>query len=710
MKTKRVLLPFLAFNMAISNIAYSETEIAQQTPPQKNIEPEITTQSRLEETAKKLWADTLSAIKTAKIKSTNNIPTADIAKGLNSSGGYGFESSPSLGGKYSGIDVWEVNTNAYPEIFGLSNSTGIGASAGRQFTFIQQFSDRKSSLLRIPYDPMTKLPIKSDLFFKTKFNKETQQNEPIIKDGDFIAFRAPLTLSIGKGSNFSVGPHFSLDATLSWTLAGEFDIHIFKMKNNQVRVKIIALKDDTRGGAIGLNLMGFNRVGQLIMSRLFDTNIFQINFAKTESDLFIADYIFNLNLAESRDMYDQLIGHKMKVLDIEALGIQLKTANPLARDATTQAHLIGDLDRLNDASSDDQEKPLSERRIIRVSNGKNKTNSSNFGMKLNLFRAVKVSNQSTNSISKATVYAQDDHKANDKYILETETKNFSYDWFWLWGSQNVSSTSLLLKADTDFKPTNLLGFQLSRTKEDMTMSLTEFTDIKNAFTKTLPESVANIIQWPDWNFGSKKTVYNVYIQQNLLFTDHLFKANFDVSEKTIKDELLKIIKNYGMFRSYPMNLNPADRNDADNVRYQAYMRKDYINAFAAEWEQLVIPRYLSIVLNSNVTIEERYKAYSYLNKSVPLFSEINGALLLKLIPEKDLKNVIIAKLSMSARNQQTLEAYYPDKVSYETSNVFREITYQTQYILNRSFDLRNFMKEDGTPYSAEEIMLQRTLK
>jgi len=711
MKTKRILLPFLAFNVALSTTA----DVIAQTVSQDNIlqpDQQGSNTSYLEKATHKLWTEFNLALKNAKIRTHVNVPTANIANGLALGANYSFESSPSVGGKYSGIDVWDVNISASPEVFGSINKSGadLGASWSRQITFIQQFEDRQSSIVRLPYDPIRKLPTKSELFFKTTYNKDIRKEEHLIKEGTFIGFRAPLTFSVGKGMNFSSGAHASLDLGLSWIISGEFDIHIFRMKDNQVRVKILAIKDNIKSASAGLNLMGFNQLGKLVVSRMIGTNLIQFSYGTNDSSLFISDYIFNLNDKESRDMYDQLVGHKIKSYDIDAIAEQVRIANPFTKDSNTLKHLVADLDILNDTSEADSKKPVDQRRIIRVSTGKNETQSDSFGIKINLFKMAKANSTETKSISKATIFAQDDHKRNSKYLLETSSKISSYEWFWLWGEKDITSTSLLLQATEDFKPKNLLGFQIARTKDDLSMNSKEYSDLQNVFSSVLPATITANIVWPKWDFSKKDSVQNVHIEQDLLFTENLFKSNIQISEQSIKNELIRIIKGYGRFRSLPMNLSTTSEGNNVDPRMKAFQMADYLNAYDKDWEQLIIPRYLSIVLNANYTVEERYKAYADLNYNVPLFSEINGILLSRLVPVDVLQQVVIARLSLSARNQPASESFYPSQAAYNKLNIFREITYQTQFILNRSYDLRNFLKEDGTSYTAEEVLAQRTAK
>jgi hypothetical protein len=713
MKSKKMLLPLFMFNAILST---SINSTAQQNTKDQ-ISTEVDQNSNLQATTnvislkkQKVWTEFTSALRNTKLSSSISTPTSSLSKGLGIDGGYSMKSRPSLGEKFSGIDIWDINIGATSELFGpLKNAEiGTGTSVSRQFTFIQQFDSRLESIQRLPYDPVTKIPLNADLFFKTQFNKTTQKNERVIKDGDFIGFRAPLTLSLGRGYEFAAKTHIALDASLYWVLAGEFDIHIFKMKDDQVRVKIMAIKDNLVGGYLGLNLMGFSSVGNRLVSSIFGTNLAKFEFSTKKSNLYISDYIFNLNQPESRDMYNELIGHKLKSLDTKELKSQLLTANPFAKGSSTKKYLMGDLERLNLASKADQNLPASERRITRVGSGENETVSSQGGFKINLLKAVQSTTEQSQSVSKATLYAQDQNDLSQKYLLETMTRNNSFQWFWLWGESDLITQSLLLKTDQDFQPEDLLGFQFSRIKEDSSMTNKEYLALKQKFNSILPVDVSTAISWPNWNFAKNDSVHNVYMRQDLLFTDNLFRMNVQISDEKIRAELIKILKSYGKFSSKPMSLSNQGGDGIADPREAAYIRGDNLNAYSSEWEQYVIPIKLAEVFDSSKTATERYQAYQYLTKNIPVFSEINNMLLLRLIPDEALSQIIVAKLTLSAKDQTTSESFYPSKEKYNNLNRFREIANQTQYILNRTFDLRNFIKEDGTIYSTDEIMQQRT--
>lgn len=708
-----MLLPFLAFNLTMNMGGYVRADEIKKDLQTLKFEKSISSEKAPVQDSNFVsdaWDELVGQLKTAKLRTKINGPTADIAKGLGFSSDYAIESKLSIGGKYSGIDIWDMNISASPELFGITNNSGIGVgiSTSRQVTFIQQFNSRLESLMRLPYDPITKLPVHASIFDKKTYNVLTKKSELVIKEGDFIGLRAPLTLSLGKGFGERAA-HLGFEANLFWVLGGEFDVHIFRMANNQVRVKIMAIKDDIKGGSIGLGLMGFNGFGEIIINRLIDTNLLKLTITKSDSDLFIADYIFNLNNAESRDMYDHLLSHKIKFLDLKALANHLKTANPFIKDSTTKEYLIGDLEPLNIASEADQNKPVAERRIIRVSSGKNNTASVSSGMKLNIFKLMKANSSMTKATSKATLDGYEDYKKEDKYILETRTANKSYELFNFWGAKEVLTTSLLFKTDDKFNPERIMGLQLTKSRQDMSMTESEYLALQRRYEKVLPQALTSYIQWPKWDFSEKSSAQNVFVQYELMFTENLFKVDLKLNAAMIRNELVNLLNSGMILKSMPINL-PSETSmmrDQDS-RFKAFKKNDYVNAYLSELS--LIPNKLALALDKSAPLDVRHKAYLDLDQTTELFNEIREVLLLKLIPANLLPDVVLAKLALSAKKQEGAELYFPSKSVYDRNNSFREITYQTQYILNRSFDLRNYIKEDGSFYTAEEVLSQRTAK
>lgn len=659
--------------------------------------------------AEKLWEQAKHQLANSKIKAKVNLPTLELAKGLNVGGGYRIESEKSIAGKYSGIDIWEVNLSAYPQLFGIDNPTvGVGFSASRQITYIQQFDSQRDSLLRVPYDPISKMPLKSSIFFDKHKNIFTGEEEMILKPGDFIGYRAPMTLSIGKGfgqlASTALGISTSISAGLSYVISGEFDVHIFVMNNNMVRVKLLAIKDKSKGASVGVSLLGFSGIGELIINKIIDTNLLSLYMNKTNTDLFTADYIFNLNNDESKVLYDRFIGSKLHIFSKDVIIKQIKAANPFASDSKIRELMMADLTEINNVSGQDLNKPYTERRVLKLSNAHNESETFSMGSKISLFKILKSQNSTSKTGSKITLFAQNDDSVKAKFKLDAFSVNNNFE-FLVWGDKHVITNSLLTQTDVADNPINFTGLQNSRTREDKALKKKEYDALLEKLKRLLPEAIYTKLELPNWDF-SKGSVSNAFVQQDITFNENLFKMSSNVSEETILATLKDVLANYGKLKSKPMGAKDFNNGDDRDPVMEDFQRGKYLEAYA-DWELRLIPQKLAIALNSAYSFKDRYAEFSYLYEKVPLFSEISMVLLLKLIPAADLEKVVIARLVMSAKRQKTVIAEYPTTEAFNTSNIFREILAQNNFINDRSYNLRYYLKEDGTQYSIDEIMLEK---
>ncbi len=709
------LMPFSAFAEESKAVALPADDVAAaQVVAEPVAKPSASLSDKAGVLGNKLWDSAKKAIKNANVKKQLNIPTIQLAQGLNFGASYKIESAPSIAGKYSGIDVWDVNLSAYPELFGITLPAGVGAGASisRQVTYIQQFKSQKDSLLRVPYDPITKIPLNSKIFFEKHKNIFTGEEEQILKPGDFIGYRAPMTFSLGKGFSAIAASHFGLTAGLSYAISGEFDVHVFVMDNNFVRVKILAAKSNTKGASVGVNLLGFNGIGSMIINKLIDTQLLEVYFNKSESDLFIADYVFNLNKEEPKELYNRIVGSKLHIFSIEAIKEQVLAANPFASDETTRNRLIANLDDLNTMSMADQNLPNQDRRIFKLLNAHNETKSTTTGQKISLFKILRYQNSESKTGSKITIYANDDNSVKAKFRLDGYNTANSFEILPLlniWGDKHTSNNSLLTQTDSANNPIDFVGLQNSKIREDYTLHKKEFDGLVNRLQKILPASILSKLELPDWNFGPKQAVDSAHIQQDITFNSSLFKMKAEIKEEAILKELLQIIKHYGKLNSKPMGAKPFAGADEKDWAMEAYNQGKYAEAYEG-WELTLIPSKLAIALSDRYSFEDRYKEFSYLYEKVPLFSEISTVLLLKLLPENELEKVVIVRFMMSAKNQKTVISDYPTTESFNTSNLFREILAQNSYISDLSYNLRNYIREDGTIIPIDDIMIENQKK
>lgn len=711
MKNKFNTLLATTMVLQTSQIAWAQNQnvaVAQEnTPVAKNGEKQAEHENRIKAESKKVWGDFLNALDNARITYKQDAPSLDLVKGLSLGGNYRLESSPSIGNKYSGIDVWEVGVNIMPEILGLTQlPISAGISATRQITYIQQFNTRLESIARVPYDPITKLPLKAEDFFKINHNPLAKKNEYNFKVGDFVGFRAPLTLSLGK--NFlteEVLNQLKLDINANYIINGEFDVHVFRMSENLVRVKVLVVKDKAKNLSTGINIFGFSGVGKLIVKRFFDLDVLTGFINKKDSDLFLADYVFNLNSPEARGLYDELVGHKMRIVNTDEMEKHIKNANPFKSDEDIKEKLIGDLQKLSRMSIADQAFPHNKKRIIQLTAAHNTTLSKNKGFKISLFSLAKLKSDTTKSNSRIAFIGSDGIDNKNVYLLNSIQRNFSYEWFWLWGEKDVNTTSLLVKTDKTELPTEVVGLHVRRVKEDNSMNKKEYEMLKTDLNALLPAPIAAKLNFPNWNFQNGK-INNVYVEQEVFFTNEVFNLDQPLTIEGIKKGIIHVLKALkGKIDTKPEHEPYYNGGEQEDPKLRAFQLGDYEYAFAKEIND--VANRLENIFNKNTSSNDKYIAFQKLTEEIPLFNEINALILLKILPEHNLENSVVARLAISGRDVQGSVMEFPNKEEFKKMILFKDILSQNDFIVDRSYNLRNYLKEDGSIYSLDEVMAIR---
>lgn len=671
------------------------------------------------------------AIKNAKLKHTQRFLTKDLLNGRAKIGlNYTLMSRPSIGDMYSKYDVYSIPVSLYPQIFGI-NKLPFSASINleREITFIRQYNSQTDSIFNIPYEPITKLPTTSD-----KFLEKDSNGVLVLKPGDFIGFRAPINFTVGDSIADEISNRIGAEVGLSYILSGEFDIQVFRMSEKLVRVKMLAIQDNIKTGHIQMNLMGFNRLGKLVVDRLFDTDIFNAYYQKRDSDLFIADYVFNIESPVARQVYDNLIGNKMKLLSLDAYKTHLKHANPFRSKESKKELILKELDEVNavakvafynNEKSIDKVENLENLPIVKLIAAHHESNTEISGFKFNLLKIFGFDNSGQVTKSKISILEKFDLDSVGVYFLNSISKMFSYDWIWLYGEKDQITTNLLVKTkkvnNTDI-PNELIGLHINRIKDDLALTQDEYTRLIERYNGVLPQEIKNKLKFPDINFNGKSSIKNVHIEQEVYFTKEIFNLpdnSFD--ENHIRNVMIKILSNTFLLRSMPYGLYGFEKDPytkLPDARLQAFYAhsnqhlsaEDRLEKKKIAYAQEIdfIPKTLIKIFNHSTSAANKYENFEKLLNDVPLFKEIAGLLFLQITPEKDLHKYVVARLSFSARkwSGQNTDTYYPnfEKFNDKELVVFRSILAQNNYITDRSYNLRNFFKEDGSMFKISELI------
>lgn len=675
----------------------------------------------------KAWTSVKDEIKSAKLSAGLSLPTLNIVSGLDLDAGVDFKSRPSTSGgeKYSGIDVWEMKlqgNSQQPLGVELPGNINVGLLARRELTYIQQFNTQKESLLRVPYDPITKLPRNADIFFKDVTNRLTGKTEKALKPGDFISYRAPMAFSLGRGFSEIAASHFGVSAGVIYVMSGQFDVQIFVMDNNHIRVKLLAAKNETKGVNAGIRLVGFSGLADKIIDRVIDTRLLELYAYKFKSDLFAADYIFNLNSDDSRKLYNKVIGPNLNLLSLDGIIEQVKS--PLVSDKKTSQNLLGNLDELNELAELDKNLNPEDRRIIKLVNAHSKTKGTTSGARVSLFRLFKLETSQTKAKSKIKITAFD----------EANTKEYQLDGYNTYNSYQIlpdfnvaegthyKNHGILSAINLNTKEREFVGIQSLDVREDSKFKENERNNLLMRMQETLPLEIYNTIalERVNWNGLAKKAS----VTQDINFNAHLFTVLSNINAETIRARLQEILETHqasksGLYlNSRPLSAVKVPMRGTDLMGYKgteyiydfdqpvikAKNARKYVEAY--EKELAIIPEKLALALSKG-DVNARYAAFNDLYSEVPLFAEVSTLLLLKIIPENELPNVITASFIMSAKNQEAVISYYPTEAHYNSKSLLKDFLKQNSHIHDNRFNLKKYIKTDGQIRTVDEILKER---
>lgn len=679
----------------------------------------------------KIWQDIVDEVNNARIELGID---EDAKLTERSSIGVGKESisEASSNGKYLGIDRWDLKLGV--SLIG-SEYADLGIGGRRQVTFIQQFPDRCRSLIRVAYDPLTKVPL----------NSERALNR--LKPGDFVAFSSPLTIGLGKGISSFVTKDEMIKALGGFSIyaTGEFNIHVYRMEDNYVRVRFFAAK--TKGADINPGLRFYALDGLLKLKPI------ETQFGMAWTNLFSADYVFNLNDPASRLMYDKVMGEKFelkKVLNVAAIGYD--TINPFGGDKSITRRLYSDLGEIEEASLTDLKKPLKDRRVIRLSKGETETFSKRRGIGVDI-KVIKLRKRTTFSDSLVSFF--DVMNENEKYVIKTISDLSEYNFFEYWGEEDHHNNAMLVKADSNFNPLYPTGLQNIRVKEELTFTADEIRGL-NQRLQRLPEDIKSLLKLPNPKNGD---ISKARIEQSIFFDTQVLESQGSINYESVKAELARLFSGWGKIRITPQGLNLNDQDNPDSrvrsynwaenqARYAREIRKKARKASdekerkkleqeAVQLEQTAHKEYLEAfsedieLISKNLSglfgkedITQKLEYYNKLQK-IPLFEEMGITLILNLIDQADkagtskvkMKDVVSYRLSITGRRMDPLITEYPAKGNLavdgssenkKKSEIFQRILNDNAYLTDRSFNLRYYMDEKGDSLSLEEVVARST--
>ncbi|WP_413289971.1 hypothetical protein [Bdellovibrio sp. HCB337] len=593
-----------------------------------------------------------------------DIVEASIYEGLNTALSYRIQSEPSyIDGYYTRLDKYrlKVDLNPMDMIDDDDEAFGFNIRKEVEVIFARQFKSQKQSITSMPYT-FKNFPLNADRA-KRRMNV-----------GDFVAFETNMSVVMSVGTFKELTGSIGMGASTHAFISGEFMIHMYKMPNNHLRMKMIAIRGKGYGAngevsADGVKIIGFKLIDRRIED-LVDLEPLKLGAGKSVHDLFMIDYVFNLNDPAAARAYDAITKKKLRFKDVEI-------SNPVADERQLREAIVTDLDTAEEIVAQDKNLKHSDRRIHRIFKGSNEltTTSARLKIGINLAKYERGYGYGQNR-----VISTDLNEVPHRYLLDTFTLfSKSKLLFGLYGEENVSNTSLLYTANEDFKPGRFIALMVAQESKMKNFDEKDYTEIRDHVKHILPARYYSQINWKNWNF-KKGSLSNGFYKEEAFFEPEAINYIPMKDRRNIEKSYRAYLNESGRPKALPRYGVPLDPR-----RYGS----NWIEIYANDLEEIALQ--LETIFNPKTTSDVRFEAYRQLRK-MPLYRETVTGYMISLLPPSALDTLMSYKLTLSSKEFQTV---YYEMGHFDDTPLYESLTYVQNVVTNRSYDLRLLIGTEG---------------
>jgi hypothetical protein len=584
----------------------------------------------------------------------------DVAEGVGISSKYKYEVEPSYMAKHhTRIDRWKLNTNIRPgDILKdhIELPVYLNIDKGAEINFVRQFPSKKEALKAIPYS-LNKLPTNAKRALK-------------LNVGDFVSI--PTNMSVAVGASIAnAADILRANAGAYVVFSGKFLVHVFRMKDDKVRVRLIAQRNHTLGANAGakidFDIFGISIVDKQI-KRWIELDIAKLGASKGKGHQLIIDYIFDLKNDDAKKAYNQILGSTFKFKDVAMFSEFIKERG-------LEDRLITVYEDAEVIFKEDLEKE--KKRVDRIFKGFNNFKKKSSHLKLGLLFTTYSKNKTfiENKISYDNKYGE---RKRFYYPTMTRTKKNEFDLILLKAKERIVKTTfgLVPLDDEDFGNAHTdFGFTYDR--KDKVFRIDEQRKYQQMLIDTLPDFLYDSIDWKGWDEYRSRP--NTVATMQVIFKKEAFASLKGMTEKQIRKKLFRFYKDRklvditlidGFFKRLWRKLrliNGEERSDVKHISQKLY---EVFNSEGFDGKDRI---------KTLMELRERY-----------IFKRMGLKFLMSLIPENELDKFVFIKLSMHSKKDEEVKFTFG---SQGYSEVYHELMYVNSVLNDRSFDLRLTEKE-----------------
>lgn len=632
---------------------------------------------------------------------------SELLTGVSVDGRYNYKVRPSYNkGLYSRVDRYRFNLGLSPMSWiGANLPISFGIGSNTEAVFVRQFKKQKDALFATPYTPLN-LPINAEKARK-------------LNDGDFVSIPISLNLSIGRGEGI-IDNHLHANAGILFIWSGAFRLDIQKMKNDYVRMKVIALRSNGKSFFARLDLgidifrveFENNKNGNAIYDKLvdkaehrvkkrikkiIDLNLLSFGFGESNTELFMVDYIFDLKDKDARIAYDRILASTYRFK-------RLETLQPFKGLSRLKSQVLSDITTAEEIAKKDSILPLKERRVHRVFKGNDHAYNDTAGIKLgnNLLRVTDEKTYSKHNISSERIDGDISY-----YQLDTTRHTKGGALLWVFKTDTTQSLSTLIKTNEKSLPSNFVGLTYIYDVKDSKLSRRDIFASMAKIQSVTPAPLFQRIDWGQWRNMDRIKSARIYFQ--IRFKLDAFLSLPYISFYELERRFIKYI--FKLEKEDKLNYMPhsadiancfdtdAEINHCLDSQYRNPENRGYPDEMSPGRAEKFFMGYrnkISSMLNALAAITTdrdkslmgRQKKFTVLNqlRDNLVFINVGLGFLVQLLPKENVDQLVTLKLEMSGKKVK------PVKVLHNPDNqdaLFDQFTYVQGILNSREHDARS---------------------
>jgi len=576
------------------------------------------------------------------------LPDPGFMESLGLQAGWRFDVEPSYReGLISRTDEFFFSSGDIPglSLFPASLSdAGLGAGLDSEIRckFIKQYLDGLTATKDMTY-------LKNLLHITKYMPLDAERALSKMVPGDYFSMRLPMTLNMGYDQASRIFEKLPLEKNIGYSLSGLFEIHIAKLSETKVQLKLVFVNGKSSGLSVDsqysgvLSLTPISYINKRV-TKLLKLSPVQFSLSQNNDQIFMADYILDLSKPQVARAYDEVLSSVRNISKATKLASPkvtffrknvAKNAEKMKQNLQTS---IEPLDLVVAESIAKQNENNGEFSAIRLFKGSNHVLGKNFNLHLGtkLFSFDGSSNSGQNDITSFSSTEEASYYHADSEIYGNN-KAAGLDYWEL--SQRIQLTAVF-SSDQNFENKKVAGIVISNEPKDKQFSAEDFEKTKKHLAATLPPLVYKRIRFEQWG-NSNKIRHAVGYRSKLVLSPEFIRALPPLTQEQL----------YSKYISY------VEKLEADKIYKRPVVEDNDVKQLASiSFEDQVreIARALSIADNSNIDPIERLRAFVGLKKNT-LFNQTGIRFVLELVPIQKLNSLIFFDLEMNSSEDDRLK-------------------------------------------------------